>query len=58
MTFGREGEKVRLVPLDKGRHSANAQAWAKDPDRIPRRYWKRGAYRDAVILVAEREAPT
>jgi RimJ/RimL family protein N-acetyltransferase len=23
--------------------------------RIPRRYWKRGAYRDVVLLVAERE---
>ncbi|HYN85585.1 MAG TPA: GNAT family N-acetyltransferase [Pyrinomonadaceae bacterium] len=25
--------------------------------RIPRRYWKRGAYRDVVILYAERDAP-
>lgn len=32
MAYGWEGEKVRLVPLDKERHAANAQAWANDPD--------------------------
>lgn len=32
MTYGWEGEKVRLVPLDKGRHAANVQAWMNDPD--------------------------
>lgn len=28
----------------------------KEVGRIPRRYWKRGAYRDVVVLVAERES--
>jgi hypothetical protein len=23
--------------------------------RVPRRYWKRGAYRDLIIMVAERD---
>lgn len=32
MAYGWEGERVRLVPLDRERHSANAQAWANDPD--------------------------
>ena len=32
MGYGWEGEKVRLVPLDRERHAANAQAWANDPD--------------------------
>ena len=32
MAYGWEGEKVRLVPLDKGRHAANVQAWMSDPD--------------------------
>ena len=32
MAYGWEGEKVRLVPLDKGRHAANIQAWMNDPD--------------------------
>jgi RimJ/RimL family protein N-acetyltransferase len=32
MAYGWEGEKVRLVPLDKGRHAANIQAWMHDPD--------------------------
>lgn len=32
MAYGWEGEKVRLVPLDRERHAANAQAWANDPD--------------------------
>jgi RimJ/RimL family protein N-acetyltransferase len=32
MTYGWEGEKVRLVPLDKERHAANSQAWMNDPD--------------------------
>src|ERR1044072_4597433 len=32
MAYGWEGEKVRLVPLDRERHSANVQAWANDPD--------------------------
>lgn len=27
----------------------------REVGRIPRRFWKRGAYRDAVILIAERE---
>lgn len=30
------------------------QAGYKEMGRIPRRYWKRGAYRDAVLMVAER----
>jgi RimJ/RimL family protein N-acetyltransferase len=32
MAYGWEGEKVRLVPLDKGRHAANVQLWMNDPD--------------------------
>jgi RimJ/RimL family protein N-acetyltransferase len=32
MAYGWEGERVRLVPLDKGRHSANVQLWMNDPD--------------------------
>lgn len=31
-----------------------ARAGYKEVARMPRRYWKRGAYRDLVILVAER----
>jgi RimJ/RimL family protein N-acetyltransferase len=32
MAYGWEGEKVRLVPLDKGRHAANMQVWMNDYD--------------------------
>ena len=32
MAYGWEGEKVRLVPLEKERHAANVQAWVNDPD--------------------------
>ena len=32
------------------------KAGYKEAGRIPRRYWKRGAYRDVVLLVAERDA--
>jgi RimJ/RimL family protein N-acetyltransferase len=32
MAYGWEGEKVRLVPLEKERHAANAVAWMNDPD--------------------------
>jgi len=32
MAYGWEGEKVRLVPLDKERHAANIHAWMNDPD--------------------------
>lgn len=32
MGYGWEGEKVRLVPLDKGRHMENALRWFNDPD--------------------------
>jgi ribosomal-protein-alanine N-acetyltransferase len=32
MTYGWEGEKVRLVPLDAERHLANAVAWLNDPE--------------------------
>ena len=32
MGYGWEGEKVRLVPLDAGRHLANAVAWLNDPE--------------------------
>ncbi len=31
MAYGWEGEKVRLVPLDRDRHLANAVAWFNDP---------------------------
>jgi RimJ/RimL family protein N-acetyltransferase len=31
MAYGWEGEKVRLVPLDKEKHLANALAWLNDP---------------------------
>ena len=27
----------------------------REAGRVPRRYWKRGAYRDVVLLVNERE---
>ena len=32
MAYGWEGEKVRLVPLDKEKHLANAVAWLNDPE--------------------------
>jgi len=32
MAFGWEGRKVRLVPLDKEKHLANAVAWLNDPE--------------------------
>ena len=32
MAYGWEGERVRLVPLDKGRHAANVQSWMNDPE--------------------------
>ena len=32
MAYGWEGELVRLVPLDKGRHAANVQLWMNDPE--------------------------
>lgn len=32
MAYGWEGEKVRLVPLDKARHMENALVWVNDPD--------------------------
>ena len=32
-----------------------ARAGYREVARLPRRYWKRGAYRDAVVMVAERE---
>jgi len=32
MAFGWEGDKVRLVPLDRKRHLENAVRWFNDPD--------------------------
>jgi ribosomal-protein-alanine N-acetyltransferase len=32
MTYGWEGERVRLVPLDAERHLANAVSWLNDPE--------------------------
>lgn len=32
-----------------------ARAGYREVGRLPRRYWKRGAYRDVVLMVAERE---
>lgn len=32
MEYGWSGEKVRLVPLDLGRHLENACAWMNDPE--------------------------
>jgi RimJ/RimL family protein N-acetyltransferase len=32
MAYGWQGEKVRLVPLDKSRHLDNAVAWLNDPE--------------------------
>ncbi|MDT7781158.1 MAG: hypothetical protein QOC99_3670 [Acidobacteriota bacterium] len=32
MAYGWEGEKVRLVPLDKEKHAASTQLWMNDPD--------------------------
>jgi RimJ/RimL family protein N-acetyltransferase len=32
MAYGWEGSKVRLVPLDKGKHLDNAVAWLNDPE--------------------------
>ena len=32
MGYGWEGERVRLVPLDKARHMENALLWMNDPD--------------------------
>jgi len=32
MSYGWEGEKVRLVPLDRDKHLENALRWFNDPD--------------------------
>jgi RimJ/RimL family protein N-acetyltransferase len=32
MSYGWEGEKVRLVPLDRDKHLENALAWFNDPE--------------------------
>jgi RimJ/RimL family protein N-acetyltransferase len=32
------------------------RAGYREVARLPRRYWKRGAFRDSVVLVAERDA--
>jgi RimJ/RimL family protein N-acetyltransferase len=32
MAYGWEGERIRLVPLDKARHLENVHAWMNDPD--------------------------
>jgi RimJ/RimL family protein N-acetyltransferase len=32
MGYGWEGERVRLVPLDKERHAANCVLWLNDPE--------------------------
>ena len=32
MAYGWEGERIRLVPLDKARHLDNVLAWMNDPD--------------------------
>jgi RimJ/RimL family protein N-acetyltransferase len=32
MTYGWEGEKVRLVPLDRERHASNCVLWMNDPE--------------------------
>jgi RimJ/RimL family protein N-acetyltransferase len=32
MAYGWEGEKVRLVPLDKERHAENCVLWVNDPE--------------------------
>jgi ribosomal-protein-alanine N-acetyltransferase len=32
MSFGWEGEKVRLVPLDRDKHLGNAVKWFNDPE--------------------------
>jgi RimJ/RimL family protein N-acetyltransferase len=32
-----------------------ARAGYREVARLPRRYWKRGAYRDIVVMIAERE---
>jgi RimJ/RimL family protein N-acetyltransferase len=32
MGYGWEGEKVRLVPLDRERHAANCVLWMNDPE--------------------------
>jgi RimJ/RimL family protein N-acetyltransferase len=32
MSYGWEGEKVRLVPLDKAKHLDNALVWINDPE--------------------------
>jgi RimJ/RimL family protein N-acetyltransferase len=32
MSYGWEGEKVRLVPLDKSKHFENALVWLNDPE--------------------------
>lgn len=70
MARGWEGEKVRLVPLEKERHLENALLWMNDPEitrwlkagyretgRIPGRYWKRGACRDLILFHLERDTP-
>ena len=33
------------------------RAGYREVARLPRRYWKRGAFRDSVVMVAERPAP-
>ena len=32
MAYGWEGERIRLVSLDKARHAANVHAWMNDPE--------------------------
>ena len=61
MARGWEGELVRLVPLEKARHLDNALRMLealgyREAGRVPERYWKRGAYRDQVILILQRES--
>jgi RimJ/RimL family protein N-acetyltransferase len=33
-----------------------ARAGYREGARLPRRYWKRGAFRDVVLMIAERDA--
>jgi hypothetical protein len=60
MPYGWEGEKVRLVPLDKARQvdPHARESWLPRGRPHPRRLWKRGAFRDVVILVVERDGLT
>ncbi len=54
------GLRLLLSEVLDGNHASLKmllKAGYREVGRIPRRYWKRGAYRDAILLVRERDVP-